>query len=180
MQGVPPYKKLDMRTNAGQLITVSVSSSAVRGCSPGGSMPVGLAAQSLAALPSHKSNSRRGGFLYEPANPPRKLIDRDTSGPAAIYLRPTAVRVTKPVGQTRPNKAKPARTCEVSPTLSPVPPPSNSSARRHPQTAVVCFRCCCPRVPVPEAVHGDGAASGRAPGRLLRGSLIGHEPHLHS
>jgi len=34
--------------------------------------------------------------------------------------------------------------------------------------------------PPPRPVHGDGATLGRALGRLLRGPLVGHEPHLHS
>jgi hypothetical protein len=72
------------------------------------------------ATSSHSSR-RRSGFLHEPANLPRKFIDCDASGSAAIYLRPATVRITKP-----------ARTCEVSRTLSPVPPPSNNSTRRRP------------------------------------------------
>ena len=45
------------------------------------------------------SGCRRGGFLYEPANPPRKIVVRDIRGPAANYSRTTVIHIVKPTGQ---------------------------------------------------------------------------------
>jgi len=48
-----------------------------------------------------KSSCRRGGFLYEPANPPRKIAFRDSNGPAAKWLWAYAVHLTKSAGPAR-------------------------------------------------------------------------------
>ena len=44
------------------------------------------------------TSCRRGGFLYEPANPPRKIAFRDSNGPAAKWLWAYAVHLTKSAG----------------------------------------------------------------------------------
>jgi len=63
------------------------------------------------------SGCKRGGFLYEPANPPRKIVYRDASGPAANCLRPIAVHITKPAGQKK-NPQEPAKSRVAPPLLS--------------------------------------------------------------
>ena len=69
------------------------------------------------------SRCRRGGFLYEPANPPRKIIVSDASGPPANCLRRIAVHITKPAGQKK-NRQEPAK----SRVANNAPPPLSSTA----------------------------------------------------
>ena len=89
------------------------------------------------------SDCRRGGLLYESANPPRKIVDCDASGPAADCLRPTIVHVAEPAGQ-REKPAEPAKS----------------------------RRCCCQRRAAVEVFHGSfclpggAGAHARAPATL--------------
>ena len=87
-----------------------------------------------------KSSCRRGGFLYEPANPPRKIAFRDSNGPAAKWLWAYAVHLTKSAGaagaRKNPQSRKPS-------------PPSHSSP-----PATVAFLCCSVYLP------GSGAHPG--------------------
>jgi hypothetical protein len=72
------------------------------------------------------------GSYTSPQPRARKIVDRDASSPAANRLPPTAVHIVNSAGQME----KPARTREVSRTLSPVP----GCRRRTPPAAVALLR----------------------------------------
>jgi len=86
----------------------------------------------------HRSRCRRGGFLYEPANPPRKIIVSDASGPAANCLRRIAVHITKPAGQKK-NRQEPAKSRVANnapPSLSSTAPSVFPGAHARPPAAL--------------------------------------------
>ena len=58
------------------------------------------------------SGCRRGGFLYEPANPPRKIVVRDTSSPVcgpSLSMSPSPPDKRKTREVSRRRRRSPAR-----------------------------------------------------------------------